>query len=99
MNVSSAIRSQIFSYDVLSRRTSLWRPNGVNTSYQYDALSHLLSVLHTNANDGANYTYDAAGNRTSKQNLLTGGTENYTYDPLYELTQVTQAAATTESYS
>ena len=67
----------------------IW-PNGVNTTYQYDSLSRLLSVLHSGANDGSNYTYDAAGNRLSKQNLLTGVTENYSYDPIYELTQVVQ---------
>ena len=30
---------------------------------------------------------------------LNGVTSNYSYDPLYELTQVTQGASTTESYS
>ncbi|HEX7894888.1 MAG TPA: hypothetical protein VF447_11905, partial [Terriglobales bacterium] len=82
-----------FGYDALSRRTSLTRPNGVNTSYSYDSLSRLLSVLHQAGGttiDGASYTYDNAGNRTSKTNDLNGITENYTYDALYELTQVTQ---------
>jgi RHS repeat-associated protein len=49
--------------------------------------------------DGAAYTYDSAGNRTAKTNELSAVTSNYTYDPLYELTQVTQATNTTESYS
>jgi RHS repeat-associated protein len=49
--------------------------------------------------DGASYTYDAAGNRASKTNYINGVTSNYGYDPLYELTQVTQGASTTESYS
>ena len=91
-----------FGYDALSRRTQLTRPNGVNTSYSYDSVSHLLSVLHQAGNttlDGASYTYDSAGNRTSKGNYLNGLTSNYSYDPLYELTQVTQGASTTESYS
>ena len=91
-----------FGYDALSRRTQLTRPNGVNTNYSYDSLSRLLSVLHqtgTNTLDGASYAYDAAGNRTSKTNQLNGVTEGYTYDPLYQLTQVTQGASTTESYS
>ena len=91
-----------FGYDALSRRTQLTRPNGVNTNYSYDSLSHLLSVLHqagANTLDGASYTYDAAGNRTSKTNYLNGVTSNYSYDPLYELTQVTQGGSTTESYS
>jgi RHS repeat-associated protein len=91
-----------FGYDALSRRTSLTRPNGVNTSYSYDGLSHLLSVLHqagTTVLDGAGYTYDPAGNRLSKANYLNGVTSNYSYDLLYELTQVTQGASTTESYT
>jgi YD repeat-containing protein len=43
------------------------RPNGINTNYSYDSLSHLLSVLHqagVNTLDGASYTYDPAGNRS-----------------------------------
>jgi RHS repeat-associated protein len=91
-----------FSYDVLSRRTTLNRPNGVNTSYGYDSLSRLLSMLHqagTVTLDGAGYTYDNAGYRTARTNYLNNITEQYTYDPLYQLTQVTQGATTTESYS
>jgi hypothetical protein len=30
---------------------------------------------------------------------MAGVTSNYSYDPIYELTQVTQGANTTESYS
>ena len=78
------------------------RPNGINTNYGYDAVSHLLSVLHQTGSttlDGASYTYDPAGNRTSKGNYLNGVTSNYGYDALYELTQVTQGGSTTESYS
>ena len=86
-------------YDALSRRTSLSRPNNVNTSYTYDSLSHLLSILHSCGNDGASYTYDNAGNRTSKQNVMTGITSNYSYDPIYQLTQVLQAASQIEGYS
>ncbi|MGB8582166.1 MAG: RHS repeat-associated core domain-containing protein [Candidatus Sulfotelmatobacter sp.] len=91
-----------FAYDALGRRTQLMRPNGVKTNYSYDSLSHLLSVLHqagVNTLDGASYTYDPAGNRTAKTNYLNATTSNYAYDALYELTQVTQGASTTESYS
>jgi YD repeat-containing protein len=79
-----------FSYDALSRRTALTRPNGVNTSYNFDSLSRLASVLHkagTTTLDGAGYVYDNAGNRTSKTNYLNNVNEQYTYDPLYQLTQ------------
>ncbi len=74
----------------------------MNTNYAYDNLSRLLSVLHQSASttlDGASYTYDNAGNRVSKTNYLNNVTEGYSYDPLYQLTQVTQGASTTESYS
>ena len=86
----------------MSRRTQVTRPNGVTTNYSYDNLSRLLSVLHqvgTSTIDGAAYTYDSAGNRPTKTNELSAVTSNYTYDPLNELTQVTQATNTTESYS
>jgi YD repeat-containing protein len=90
------------------------RPNGINTAYNYDNLSRLLSVLHQAgpANvDGASYggacpersRRDHAGNRTSKLNLLNGVNEHYSYDALYQLTQVLQDAnggtLTNESYS
>jgi RHS repeat-associated protein len=91
-----------FSYDALSRRTQMTRPNGVTTNYTYNNLSQLLSVLHqvgTSTIDGATYTVDPAGNRTAKTDNYANVTSNYTYDPLYELTQVTQATNTTESYS
>jgi RHS repeat-associated protein len=91
-----------FTYDALSRRTQMTRPNGLKSIYAYDNLSHLLSVLHQSGSttlDGAAYTVDNAGNRTSKTDELAAVTSNYTYDPIYELTQVTQATTTTESYS
>src|SRR5579872_5055685 len=43
--------------------------------------------------------YDLAGNRTAKTNQLTDDTEQYAYDSLYQPTQVTQGALTTESYA
>src|SRR5207245_7927133 len=78
------------------------RPNGVNSSYTYDNLSRLLSVLHqagASTIDGAAYTVDAAGNRTSKTDRLAGVTSNYANDAIYELTNVTQGTNTTESYT
>jgi RHS repeat-associated protein len=91
-----------FAYDAPSRRTLMTRLNGVARNYTYDNLSHLLSVLHQLSGstvDGTVYTLDADGNRTAKQDDLAGVTSNYTYDKIYELTQVTQGANTTESYS
>jgi RHS repeat-associated protein len=91
-----------FSYDSLNRRTQFTRPNGVNTTYTYDNVSQLQSVLHQAGGttlDGDGYTYDAAGNRVSKTNHLNNVTEDYSYDSLYQLTQVTQGASTTETYT
>jgi RHS repeat-associated protein len=91
-----------FSYDALSRRTQMTRPNGLKSVYAYDNLSRLLSVLHQSGSttlDGASYTVDSAGNRTAKTDQHANVTSNYTYDPIYELTQVTQATTTTESYT
>jgi RHS repeat-associated protein len=74
----------------------------VNTTYGYDPVSRLLSILHklgSTTLDGASYTYDNAGNRTSKTDLQANVTSNYGYDNIYQLLQVTQGASTTESYS
>ena len=91
-----------FSYDTLSRRTQMTRPNGLATNYSYDNLSRLLSVLHQSGSttlDGATYTVDNAVNRLTRTPQPTGTASNFTYDALYELTQVTQGANTTESYT
>jgi len=91
-----------FSYDALSRRTQMTRPNSVTTNYAYDNLSRLTSVLHQLSGstiDGASYTLDSGGNRTAKTDQLAAVTSNYTYDAIYQLTQVTKANNTTESYS
>jgi RHS repeat-associated protein len=91
-----------FTYDALSRRTQMTRPNSVTTNYTYDNLSRLTSVLHQLSGstiDGASYTLDAGGNRTAKTDQLASSTANYTYDAIYQLTQVTQANNTTESYN
>jgi len=91
-----------FTYDELSRRTGLARPNGVATTYSYDAASQLKSLVH--AVGGApfasfNYTYDPVGNRTAMTEGT--GTNSYAYDPLNRLVQAIhpQAANPAESFS
>src|SRR5205814_8746476 len=89
-------------YDALRRRTSLTRPNGVNTNYSYDSLSRLLSVLHQTGSttiDGATYTVDNAGNRTAKTDQRTAVATSYGYDSIYQLLSATQGATATESYT
>ncbi len=91
-----------FSYDALSRRTQMTRPNSVATIYAYDNLSRFQSVLHQLSGstiDGASYTVDNAGNRTAKTDQRANVTSNYGYDNIYELLSATQGANTTESYT
>jgi len=60
----------------------------VTTSYTYDSLSRLLSVLHQAGGgilDGASYSPDNAGNRAAKTDLLDSATTDYEYDAIYEL--------------
>ena len=76
---------------------TLTRPNNITTSYGYDSMSRLLSVLHKNSGgttlDGAAYTYDNAGNRLTRTDKRTNVTLSYTsYDNIYELQTVKQGA-------
>ena len=88
-----------FSYDALGRRTQLTRPNNVNSTYAYDAVSNLLSVVHALngvTKDGASYVYDAVNNRSSRTQLPTTSTStnSFTYDNLYELLQTVKSGST-----
>jgi YD repeat-containing protein len=90
------------SYDALSRRTQMTRPNNVTTNYAYDNRSRLTSVLHQLAGstiDGATYTLDNAGNRTARTDQRTAVATSYGYDNIYQLLSATQGATTTESYA
>ena len=96
-----------FGYDALGRRTSLTRPNGVNTSYSYDTLSRLLSVLH----DGGACREARATPTTRRATALTKTAvqeaspnpvsvlSQYSYDNIYELTQAVVNGTVAEGYS
>jgi YD repeat-containing protein len=91
-----------FNYDALGRRTQLSRPNSVVTSYSYDNLSRLQSVLHQLSGstiDGASYTVDNAGNRTAKTDQRTAVATSYGYDNIYQLLSATPSSGTAESYT
>lgn len=76
----------------------------MNTAYNYDVMSRLISVLHQSGStilDGDSYTYDGAGNRISKTPQPGTTTYSFGYDPIYELLQATRSSdgSTTEKYS
>jgi RHS repeat-associated protein len=102
-SVQSIGQSFTIGYDALSRRTSLARlPNGITTSYGYDPVSRLTSVLHTLGSatvDGATYTYDNGPNRRSRTDKRTNVTLTYGYDNIYQLKSVLQGSTTKESYT
>jgi hypothetical protein len=89
---------------------ALTRPNGINTSYSYNNVSNLLSVLHevgTTTLDGASYTGacpersrgDLAGNRKTRTDKRLGTTLTYAYDNIYQLLTAKQGTTTKESYT
>jgi hypothetical protein len=74
----------------------------VDTTYGYDPVSRLLSVLHklgTTTLDGAVYTYDNAGNRLTRADKRTNTGLTYTYDNIYQLKTAKQGTTTKESYT
>jgi RHS repeat-associated protein len=81
-------RGYSHGYDANGNRTSVRYPNGVQTTYAYDALNRLkelrtrTSVVAVVA--GYVYTLGAAGNRT-KIEEADGTVRSYEYDALYRL--------------
>ncbi|MEO8198413.1 MAG: RHS repeat-associated core domain-containing protein, partial [Thermoanaerobaculia bacterium] len=77
------------NYDANGNRSSLLFPNGVATTYAYNAKNQLLNISTIN-NAGTTlvsfaYTLTPSGNRT-KIVEHDGITRNYSYDSLYRLT-------------
>jgi len=89
-----------FTYDALSRRTSMTLPSGAIANYTYDAASQLTSLVHSlsgNPIGSLNYIYDAVGNRTAMTEVA--GTNSYAYDPLNRLTQAAHPQPTNPAES
>jgi RHS repeat-associated protein len=84
-------RSQTYGlgYDLNGNRATLSQPNGVSTTYVYNALNRLTNLTTAGAGltvQSYGLTLGPAGNRTKI--TLGGGIErNYAYDDLYRLTQ------------
>jgi len=78
-----------YTYDALSRRTSLTLPNGVQTTYTYDPASQVTNILHqltatSSQINKADYVYNNVGNRTSLTDRR--GPQSFGYDQLDRLT-------------
>ncbi|MBI4850605.1 MAG: RHS repeat-associated core domain-containing protein [Acidobacteria bacterium] len=50
-NLGQNLETFTFNYDILSRRMQLQRPNGVNTTYEYDQEDRLTKLKYQKAND------------------------------------------------
>jgi len=94
--ISNSIGQVTYSYDNLGRRTSLSLPNQISTTYTYDSLSRLLSIINGSISTNT-YAYDNVGNRTSMTEQ--SGTHNYAYDVIYRLIQATHPAPPTEQFT
>ncbi|HQR13295.1 MAG TPA: RHS repeat-associated core domain-containing protein [Nitrospira sp.] len=78
-----------YGYDILSRRTNLTLPNGIQTTYSYDPASQVTNILHQLTATGsqinkADYLYNPVGNRTSLTDRRGG--QSFGYDTLDRLT-------------
>lgn len=91
-----------FAYDDYGRLLTQTLPNGVVTTYGYDVLNRVDSIVHKRP-DGSSvtaesYRYDAGGNLSSR--VVDGVRTDYTYDAIDQLTgeSVTGGSSTTYSY-
>ncbi len=75
--------------------TLLQRPNGLHTSYTYDAAGQLRIIDHTGIGLWQ-YSYDAVGNRTQRSTPT--GTHVYTYDATDRLTSATHPTGPVETF-
>ncbi|MCP3998814.1 MAG: hypothetical protein GY722_27640 [bacterium] len=78
-----------FAYDALGIRTRLEYPNGVETTYDYDAAARLTHLVSRDASgavvDGHSYAYDDAGNRIGSTALRDGVSHTFEYDEVNRL--------------
>src|SRR5262249_26614959 len=83
-------RAYTYGYDNVGNRASLAQPNGITTTYAYDAQSGLASIASAVATYA--YTLGPPGNRTQVDEN-DGTVRQYGYDDLYRLTGETVAGS------
>jgi len=89
-------RSDLTAYDLNGRPLTLIDPNGLVTTFTYDARGRLTS--QTVGDEHTAYTYDPAGQLT-RLTPPDGSFLAYTYDPAHRLTQITDALGNTLTYT
>lgn len=59
-NLTGQLETFTYGYDILSRRRSLQRPNGITTTYDYDEVNRLKELKHQKGTDPAveDFTYE-----------------------------------------
>ena len=85
-----------FTYDVLSRRTSVTDAIGTVT-YQYDAAGQLIRVTYP-GNKTLTYEYDMAGRRI-RMTDPDGGVTHYAYDLEHQIIRITDPQNLTTRYT
>ena len=100
-------------FELLSKRnssgnkTTLLYPNGIQTTYTYDAKGDLIDIITQKAPSTGSgqatstykqtYQYDKTGNRTSYTEP--SGIHTYTYDPTYQLLSADHTNMPDENYT
>jgi len=86
IQVNQGSQQRLFTYDSLSRLKTAKNPEQVNfsgqmveTTYDYDNASNLLSKTGPNSASSVSFTYDEL-NRVKTKTLSSGGIWDYTYD-------------------
>lgn len=80
-----------YGYDALDRLRKVTDPNGLTTSYTYNSLGDLLSLISPDTGT-THFTVDAAGNRKTQTDAR-GVTVTYAYDELNRLTAMAPPTA------
>ncbi len=75
-----------FTYDGVSRTTSMTDGKGQKTSYAYDAVDRLTSITYA---DGATISYSYAANGNLLSRVDNTGTTSFAYDALNRMTKKT----------
>lgn len=76
---SERARVEVWAYDDLGRRTTLTRGNGTSTTYGYDAVSRLSSLMQDLASTGNDLTLGLGYNPASQITSTTRSNDGYSF--------------------